>query len=462
MKTMNVPAAVLLLLIAAIAIAGCPKPEDLITPAPPPAGDGNKVATDANGGKPADPWKPPEGEEEEVSFERLVEQCVEKGGVSADNCLMSLGTQKKNYVVCERVATFPKDKCYYEIAIAMPEYHACYEIYDVGKKNLCFKIAGVAMGKESACTAISDTAVKDDCYDSIAYDKQDPMTCNKISDIGKADSCVYDVAKLKGDSGICAYVSGAISKGEYARDNCYLGVAPGSVSTCGRLIDEARKQACYINLAKCEDIISDENRVNCYDTAARNSSSYELCLNIPLGKYKEKREACIEETATANPSKEACGMIAKEEPRYACYKEVGVSLNSLEICNLIQNRRAVRDDCVLEIAKATDNAELCKEIIANDFSKRDYCYSTIAVSLLNLDVCEGITAASKYVKCYSDIAMGKEESDLCATIKKEFWTLAHSSKSECYYNYAIGKLDITVCGKIGDANFSGQCRNELG
>lgn len=460
MKPGNLHIAIALLLLAAIIVSGCPKPEDLIAPTPAPVTDVNKTPSKDINGTP-DPWKPTEGAEVTVSLEDLIGKCLEKGGVDADNCLVALGKEKKEAKVCERITTISKDKCYYEIAIAMPDYHACYEIYEEGRKNLCFKIAGVAMGKESACIAISDTVIKDDCYDSLAYDKRDPKLCNKISDISTADACVYDVAQLTGDAGTCAYVSGAISNGKYLRDSCYLGVAPSDASTCGRLIDEVRKQACYVNLAKCDDIISDGNRMKCYDDSARANSSYEMCLNIPEKGYKEMREACIDDTVAANPSKDGCVLTSTPDREYACYKSIGISLSDIEICNLIVNDRAIRDDCVLGIAEKTNNAELCKEIVKNDFSKRNYCYARFAVANLKLELCEGITSGANYIKCYSDIAIGKGEPDICATITKEFWTLVHSSKSECYYRYAVGTLDADICDKITDSNFSGQCRNEL-
>lgn len=480
-------------LVLVVMLSGCPKPEDIIKPQPgdknaadvndkvagPVCGDAKCESPEAAADCPQDcgaacgdgacthsetPESCPADCASAGKIEQEVRKCLAEGtALKRDRCLIELGKKEKNGEVCGRVSGITSDSCYVEIASAVKDYGICSRIGEPVKRNSCIKDVALNATDEAMCSKIDAQyrEMRDGCYDSIAFELRNGEICLKISDIGKRDSCIYDVAKKTKKADWCRYVSGSFVGETYIRDDCYVEAGGGSAAVCGNLIDAKRAQECYAKTAECGKIILDENRSQCYYTLAKNSKDYRVCLSIP-DNYSDLRDACIDEVASKNPSRDGCGMMSEGIVKSGCYCTLGIEQSDTEICGLILNYRAVRDDCYLAIAIGTSDENVCGKIIANDLNKRDYCYSEIALLNLDLELCAKVTASTHYIACYSRIALEAGEVEICTGIPKEFGSEKYISKDVCYFNYAIGRKDTSYCTYIKTEKCREECLAELG
>ncbi|MBU0662772.1 hypothetical protein KJ891_04890 [Candidatus Micrarchaeota archaeon] len=457
--------AIVLLIAITVLLSGCPQPDELIGGGDgnagngdeqPDTGNGNGDAGDGNGNGDAGNGIVPG----EAGF--TIQTCLAyKNPLDGDNCLIALAKGTKSGLPCAKLQRLSKDTCYEEVAIDALDYRVCQEMGVEVKRNRCLQKVGTKTASTDACSVISDRQMRDSCFDSVAYDNQNVQICLKVASTPIKDKCIYDLAKNSGNVRICAFISGSIEDNEYIRDNCYLEVAPNSTVICGKLVKEERAEECYIRLSNCENIKGAEDKANCYDNAARGSQDYMMCNQID-DEFEEIRAACVRDVINAYPTLDGCSLLPDETEGYQCYYDLGVAANNVEICNRIENKRAKRDDCIVEIAFNTNDHLLCDEIIKNDPAKRNYCYTEIAVTNLDIKICNYATTASHYINCYSDIAIVVDDPFICEDAVRNYPIEQYTSKNTCFYNVAIGELNVLFCDNITHSVFRERCHKELG
>lgn len=128
-----------------------------------------------------------------------------------------------------------------------------------------------------ACEKIEDAETRDGCYDAIAREMKDEQICGRISDGEARDECagavIYSKAKLSADISLCVKISS--SRWQNSCFN-YIFESRGTIDYCRTVPD--REAQCIVIVASrdavsagepalCRDIVSDEERSACEESA---------------------------------------------------------------------------------------------------------------------------------------------------------------------------------------------------
>jgi len=79
-------------------------------------------------------------------------------------------------------------------------------------------------------------------------------------------------------------------------------------------------------------------------------------------------------------------------------------------------------------------------------SSQEDCYSSVALSLGNADICKKVMSTTTRGSCYLDIAIAKKDFSLCEKIPPY-----SASRDTCYYRYAMQSNDAGLCQQIGSS-----------
>jgi len=98
-----------------------------------------------------------------------------------------------------------------------------------------------------------------------------------------------------------------------------------------------------------------------------------------------------------------------------CKAAVAEILKDESVCPALQG--APRNQCFNDVARATGNWELCKEIISIDW--KEECILYLASASKNTEICKEITDAAKIDDCYTLMAWAKNDQTICSMILEE-------------------------------------------
>jgi hypothetical protein len=205
----------------------------------------------------------------------------------------------------------------------------------------------------------------------------------------------------------------------------------------------------------CESINNLFDKDDCDLRLAIKDNDISKCNNIGnsdnnLGFIRgiEERYACI---AFINNDISVCESIPSELKNQFTQNNCYIHLASLKkdktICeNKIQDQE-VKDSCYSKVAIFNNESNLCNYIL--DTTGKDMCYYDIAISQIDLLICDKMSLDNKdsliyknRYSCYSSIAFLKKDEKICDKID------GLNQKNYCYYGLAITKTDLLICDKV--------------
>lgn len=269
--------------------------------------------------------------------------------------------------------------------------------------------------------------------------------------------------------------------------------------------EEWKNYSCHKNHAiehntinYCNKISSTETKNNCISKVASENNNYNFCLKIS---DSQKISDCLgvigiriwyKATTIAD-----CKKIQQDSVLKWCYFELSKTLNDAKICELAWDFswNSV-DSCYYEIAKKTQNINLCQKTRKNEQKAclenlnikeknpmvcknqldatvlKDYCYSEQAKYKTDALICDNVSSSNEYDSCKRFIAIKTKDPLICLSIKdvktkKEcLWNMPDMWQKEenfclnekfssqdrdfCYKAIALQKPDIALCLKILD------------
>lgn len=277
----------------------------------------------------------------------------------------------------------------------------------------------------------------DKAYDMMlefAKDTQNVFLCNFAAE-NRRGSCRSYIAKTKADDFLCGEI-----KDNYTRDFCHY-----LTGDCNKIeYDRHSEDSCYLKMAK------DEKDASICDRNWRYSSKRECLMDVALetGDISVCRNKPM-------PSKDNCisDIIIRKQ-------SFDPSASDFEICKTL---RSGKDACILSVAMATENTDLCQEISNYDSGpasrnqyRRDDCYYTFAIYSEkykdDFSLCSKIEEWD-YLKdrCFDEIAIETNNYSLCANIQSE------DKSNSCYREIAAEKKDTKICDYIQDESSKKGC-----
>ncbi|MFH1587154.1 MAG: hypothetical protein ABID38_04815, partial [Candidatus Diapherotrites archaeon] len=282
------------------------------------------------------------------------------------------------------------------------------------------------------------------------------------------DDCFYDIAQKKKSDLICNLITTEIRQGSYYRDECNMEIfdTTKDAALCSKIIDANLSNHCFIrasegnaNYEACQKIVDVNAFDSCIGNVAQSSKNYIYCNEM---NFESHTVDCLQQLADANHSSlELCQSFPDRDQRYDCIFDMAIKTKVSGTCNNILENFSLRDDCVNEIAVATNNPNLCSDYWVKDYNRLDGCYSSIAISKLDLELCKKIHAGKPYIRCFGNIAIEIEDIDLCNNIDKNFPTEKYDSANQCRYQYATHFLNKALCEKILHPILREECEDAI-
>ena len=272
----------------------------------------------------------------------------------------------------------------------------------------------------------------DRCYGQMAIDMDDKELCDKliydttVDNLYMKDLC-YEAFGYFGDETICEK-----KEVEYLKDRCYQHVAAElqDDSLCEKIINDKTVKWCYSyvamaarDVAVCHKYGSLTDIANCYGWVAEKAKDISICEKIS------------EEMETAR-AKEYCDALAKQ------------SGQNLDKC-LAEYNNPKKDDCLLGVARATDDDGICRSITQE--GRRSLCRNEVAASLKDSDICQSIEVQAGVDNCINRVARLDNNIDTCDLLSKD------ELRENCYKEIGGTRGDLEICNKITDAVIKDRC-----
>jgi hypothetical protein len=168
---------------------------------------------------------------------------------------------------------------------------------------------------------------------------------------------------------------------------------------------------------------------------------------------------CAEETLSDANSFSYCNSFHDVSLRERCYDNFSANAKDINGCNAIFADLDLKDACIETIAADSNNGALCEKIRLSNIGKRNECYSSVALSNLDTELCEKtLPSYNAYIDCYSDIAFTLKDPLVCNAFEhNEFFPFEAANKDYCLYDYAIRSVSEADCNRMQDPNLKSQC-----
>jgi len=111
-------------------------------------------------------------------------------------------------------------------------------------------------------------------------------------------------------------------------------------------------------------------------------------------------------------------------------------------CNISENVNAIKQ------AVTNRNAERCDKM---EDPLRCACYTSVAISTENLEICNKIDEEDMRIGCYISMAVEKEDAEICDKIKNP------DARNTCITQTAERTKNPELCNKITQPTRRGEC-----
>ena len=231
----------------------------------------------------------------------------------------------------------------------------CGHINDEEMKAECFGTASL-----ETCDDIANEEDKNMCKLNILRTRNVLKDCEKMEDNDYREMCIAVIGADRGDASICLKV-----KDDYTKGVCLTKAA---------MVNDNREL--------CSKIDDDKSRSLCNGYfITQGSATEEMCANE---KELWLKETCHMSLAIINKDTEKCSdpKIVSYDNQFYCFLGMAIRHEDAGICGLIditreefeddrENKEAIRDSCYSQIAMSTKNPELCEKI--DDEKKKAEC-----------------------------------------------------------------------------------------
>ncbi len=238
---------------------------------------------------------------------------------------------------------------------------------------------------------------------------------------------------------ILSLVVNILNENIHDRDIMFLNksLENNETETCFKIMSKELKNECFLNLAK------NLRSIQLCDNIINIKQSYEDKFTIiPYSRRTDPKDDC---------KKEVRNMMMQDALKFnnytycqndqECKYEFATKLKDSNLCLELKEKN---DICFQEIAKSTNDTQLCEQI--KDNSIKQDCYYYFTSIYIDEKLCE-LIPDKKTNSCYFVVATNLSKSNLC---KK-----AGEKETECYYKIALRENNLDLCENSGKKE--GEC-----
>jgi len=336
-------------------------------------------------------------------------------------------------------------------------------------KMICLANYGKIAGNYSECNGEEEPF----CMGGFAVNLNNATICDD-------ESCFLAIG-LTSDVELCENIAYEEKSARYidfeeeARNICKLGaaVAKKDISICKKFEEESYlKYYCSINVAKqtknkniCESL---EERVaeECFFIVAIEKNDKSLCK-----KALERRQECEDIIVNKRAKKELnpfkCYQLEDYYEAAACITAIATEKSDIKLCdNLEAGFGQVRKECYEEVAMNNDEISFCEKLL--DYPSANECYKKILdKNRHSIKLCEALEDTSllycarnidceksnEKARCFEFSQNVLKNNELFITPNNESVCIEITGRSvqkeQCFYNLAIDKKDLRLCGLSG-------------
>lgn len=221
------------------------------------------------------------------------------------------------------------------------------------------------------------------------------------------------------------------------------------ISGCSSDYEKAVKKG---DATICKKISDQTQKNECFLAVAKKTRNKEICKLI--GDSSEK-SFCITELAIATKDDQLCNEIPKEDEKEKsrCYGAVGKVLKKIEIC-LLATKENDSGGCISDIAIEKNDEELCRKIAAQYYIEK--CFGTIAKNKDDVNICESISIEGRGKSgCFLEMAKFKRDDSLCEKIGNDL------QKQACIRAVGNEVGGEQQCASFGNKKKSDECYLKL-
>jgi hypothetical protein len=240
-----------------------------------------------------------------------------------------------------------------------------------------------------------------------------------------------------------------------------------SSTICGKIDGKNIRNTCYADVAVrqlnhliCENIFDKTSRDLCIKQVAVQRAEYSICANIADSDHKD---ACYTAIAKNTKTPSICALASKVISGVynadLCYTELAASLNDANVCLKIKDNNTMAD-CVTGIASSTPNEGFCANIV--DEIKERQCYWQNALTQQSPDVCGNLPLSTKFEDyegynrdaCIISVATSTNNPELCYGISED------ENRDTCIQRTYPSAPNLDACLHLSERNDKYLCINQ--
>jgi hypothetical protein len=333
-----------------------------------------------------------------------------------EDCLATIAAQTKNFELCKKISEYEhQNECVLRVAKNSATPFACDSLTNAAR-DYCYYGVAVALKNVEFCKKIKQ-GNQIDCYSDLAL-ITDPSPCNSITDETRKSYCMYRSIIVTKKAEACNSITNIDSQ-----QKCYKEVAPivKEVKWCDKVTDNWERKGCYDSVAvaskdisicdniKIPGIVEEDQKGECYMGIAHVAEDAATCER--LGKLASTlKDLCYYSLATKKADKDVCEKMGEARTRNMCLFEVAQTTQNTSVCNAMSKSGVGGDqtysqgNCYTCIARSQANVEICK-VIPDAYDRND-CYYNLAAIRNNASICESITNESSKQECQVNVKNG--------------------------------------------------------
>ncbi|MBU0979426.1 MAG: hypothetical protein KJ709_01350 [Nanoarchaeota archaeon] len=180
------------------------------------------------------------------------------------------------------------------------------------------------------------------------------------------------------------------------------------------------------------------------------SGSYTDCADLDTSKDKKRIEKCYSYVGRKQDDPTACAA-ASGSYRDDCYEDVAVDLGREDLCDEIGSKNDKRS-CFTDIAVNKEDPNICANLKAGE---ANICNKDYSIGAGDFDSCSLVTSDDESDECYMHFAVADSNVELCADLNSK------KNRDECHYGIALTNTNSQFCGSIEDETKRQQCHDTI-
>ena len=415
----------------------------------------------------------------------------------SDDCYLGISARGWDATVCANIQdAASKDLCLAAIVAFTPSMDICTAMADQSIREACIYHVAVASWDTRVCTDQLGEAERGPCIQAVAAAAGDPMLCDILQAGPVHDVCVARALPGFAPMTLCGPVTNHYPL--TLREQCVLaGVRTGAnVTACPSDIVAANvTESCTIDLAgrlidteACARAASPDEWALCIRKVAEKAAEPAVCDSLPEGAQRTwcqavasgscerclsedlplpwMRSWCITEcilSSSRYADHNDCASVELPLVRARCLLELAIASKDDTLCKEI-SPSVLQDNCLARVAAASESVFPCKDI--SNVLLRGECTARFAIRTRNADLCHEIGSSLPRLRCLSLVARAMDDQTICddiTTVVELEWCMAISTedctepcsslsigwaRDLCLYHCAQIRQDAGPCANI--------------